>query len=291
MTWETRYARPPRATLDALATAALAAADEPPGTEVTWVEHGSATVVALTDRVAVRVARQRQAGGEVLRARRLVDALPDLPFAVPRSLGEAVEIDGYTAVATRRLHGSTAPAATPDPGVLRELLDAVHAVDTAPVTEHLAPRRAFCGGAAWEQTLRERVVPLLDADLRADAQDRIDALAALEDAPRTLNHGDLGASNVLWSGDRVSGVIDWDLTAREDPAEDVATVATSFGLWPHVEALADPGTVRRADAFRGTIPLQIVAFAVLGARPDDEVARTLARAQQALRRTAAGQVR
>ncbi|WP_278234456.1 phosphotransferase [Isoptericola sp. AK164] len=286
MAHETRYPRPDQPTLDALVAAALADVG-PPARDVEWVEHGSNTLVALTDRAAVRIARQQQAGGEVLRAQRLVDALPDLPFDVPRSLAAPVKIDGYTALATHRLHGSPQPTTRPDAGALREVLDAVHEIDADPLEPHLAPRRAFCGGEDWEATLRDRVVPLLDADLQGDAVRRIDALAAVEHAPRTVNHGDLGSTNVLWHGDRNGAVLDWDLTAREDPAEDVATVAASFDLWSAAGALADPDTVRRARSFAGTFPLQVVAFALLQDRPDDELARTVARAQRALRRSGA----
>ncbi|MEG3613685.1 phosphotransferase [Isoptericola haloaureus] len=284
MAHETRYPRPDQPTLDALVAAALADVDPPPH-DPEWVEHGSNTLVALTDRAAVRIARERRAGGEVLRAQRLVDALPDLPFDVPRSLAAPVELDGHLTVATRRLHGTTTPATRPDAGALREVLDAVHGLDPAPLEPYLAQRRAFCGGEDWEATLRDRVVPLLDADLRGEAVRRIDVLATVEDAPRTVNHGDLGSTNVLWHGDRVGAVLDWDLTAREDPAEDVATVATSFDLWSAATALADPDTVHRARGFAGTFPLQIVAFALLQGRPDEELARTVARAQRALRRT------
>lgn len=161
----------------------------------------------------------------------------------------------------------------------------MHQIDAAALEPHLAPRRAFCGGEDWETTLRDRVVPLLPADLQDEAHRRIDTLAALDDAPRTVNHGDLGSTNVLWHGDRVGALLDWDLTAHEDPAEDIATVATSFGLWPAAGALADLGTVQRARGFAGTIPLQIVAFAVLQERSDHELARTVARAQRALRRS------
>ncbi|WP_402465373.1 phosphotransferase family protein [Isoptericola aurantiacus] len=285
MAHETRYPRPDQPTLDALVTTALADFGTPPH-EPEWVEHGSNTLVALTDRVAVRIARQRQAGGEVLRSQRLVDALPDLPFDVPRSLAAPVEIDGHVAVATRRLLGSPQPTTRPDAGALREVLDAVHGVDAPALEPHLAPRRAFCGGEDWEATLRDRVVPLLAADLHDEALRRIDALAAVEQAPRTVNHGDLGSSNVLWHGDRVGALLDWDLTALEDPAEDVATAATSFGLWPSVEHLATIAIARRARAFAGTFPLQIVAFSVRNRRPTDELRRTLARAHRALQKPA-----
>lgn len=281
---ETRFVRPPQPLLDHLAAGALAAAGEPRSpSECTWVEHGSNTVVVLGGRTAVRIARSPAGAAGLRRAQALVDALPELPFAVPRSVGEPVQADGHLAIPTLRLRGASSPGQPVDAVVLADLLEAVHAVHLDLVRDHLAPARAFTGGADWERVLTEQVVPLLALERREEAHRRIRELATLEAVPPAFNHGDLGSSNVLWADGRVVGVLDWDLAAADDPAEDVATVATSFGAWEPLAALLGRDTMRRARTFADTFGLQVVAFAVLGGRPPEEVARAVARAEHGLR--------
>lgn len=281
--WESRFVRPAQPVLDHLVSRAFVEAGETrTPAQCTWVEHGSNTVVALGQQAAVRIARQPAGAAELLRAQALVDTLPELPFAVPRSLGDPVEVDGYVAIPTMRLHGVSQPPHPPDAVVLRDLLETVHEVDIEPLSDHLAPPRSFYGGTDWEAVLTDQVVPLLVPELRHEALARISDLAAVGGAPPALNHGDLGSSNVLWSGGRITAVLDWDLAAADDPAEDVATVATSFRAWSAMSTLLDADTMRRAAVFRRGFPLQIVAFAVLGSRSHIEVERAVARAERGL---------
>lgn len=281
---ETRFVRPPQAVLATLVSRALTEAGEATDpVDCTWVEHGSNTVVVLGERTAVRITRQPSGAADLLRTQALVDALVDLPFDLPRSTGDPIEAEGHIAIPTQRLHGVSDPPDPPDAVVLRDLLEAVHSADLARLRPHLAPPRSFFGGEHWQQVLTDRVVPLLPLDLRDDALARIQGLAALPAAPETLNHGDLGTSNVLWSAGRVSGVLDWDLAAADDPAEDVATVATSFRAWDQLSSVLDEGTMSRAGVFARIFPLAVVAFAVLGDRPPAEVTRAVARAERGLR--------
>lgn len=282
MPHETRFVRPPEALLPTLVEAALRSAGRR-SAPVVWAEHGSHTLVALTDDVAVRVTRQPHAADDLLRAQRLVDALPPLPFAVPRSVGDAVEREGYLAVPVQRLPGTPEAPTRPDPAVLRDLLDAVHAVPLAPLTAHLAAPRAFCGGDAWQQVLHDRVVPLLPTDVRDEAARRVSALAALDAVEPVLNHGDLAGSNLHWQDGRVVGVLDWDLAAPDDPAEDVAALATSLAAWDVLVGVLDAGTLRRARVFARTFPLQVVGYGLLQRRPSAEVQRLVERAGRALR--------
>lgn len=280
---ETQFVRPPHSVLEALVPAALSNAGERRHPrDGAWVETGSASLVYLCGEVAVRVSRQQSSGADLVRAQGVVDALPDLPFGVPRSRGEAVEVDGLVAIPVERLHGEPHPPGHADPHELRRLLGSIHAVDPLLVRDHLAPARSFTGGERWASVLRDQVVPLLDADVRAEARARVDALEALRPPRRAVTHGDLAGSNVLWSDGRVSGVLDWDLASLEDPAADVASLA----VWHGPELLAtitDPDTARRADVFRRTFVLQVVAFLVLDDRPDSELAPAIARAERHLR--------
>jgi hypothetical protein len=65
-------------------------------------------------------------------------------------------------------------------------------------------------------------------------------LAELDWAPPTLVHGDFGPLNLLWAGDEVESVLDWEFARYGDPRED----------W----AVADPGQGRYDfKSFRGDV--------------------------------------
>ena len=280
--WRTDYLSPDDELVTGLAQAAFASAGES-GDPTDWhrVDHGSATLVLLCGQTAVRVARERSAAARLRRVQQLVDALPELPFQVPRTRGQIVEQHGHVAVPTERIEGEPHPAARADPQVLRELLETIHSLPAQPVRPHLAPSREFMGGQRWQNVLTEQVLPLLTTDVQVAASRRIDALAALPAVPPVVNHGDLAGSNVLWHAGRVVGVLDWDLAALEDPAEDVASLASWHG-WDLVDQLADAETVARAEVFRESFGLQVVAFAVIHERPAAEVHGLLERVQAQL---------
>lgn len=254
----TDFVRPPQTLIEHLVSAALSSTHTQVGrSDWEWIESGFSSVVVLAGRVAVRVARERHATAGLIRAQQLVDALPELPFGVPSSAGEAVNIEGHVAIPTVRLHGRAHPAGHGDPIELRNLLDAVHEVSFTGLRPHLVPAREFCGGDQWETVLREQVTPALPVDVRAQAVLRIEALANLGYPDLVVNHGDLAGSNVLWHDGEVSGVLDWDLTSKEDPAEDVAALLNWHG-WHLLKQVVDPQTASRADVFRRSFPLQLV---------------------------------
>lgn len=283
MDLRTDFARPHQTLIEHLVSAALASAHtQVDRCDWEWIESGSSSLVVLAGRVAVRVARDRHATAGLMRAQQLVDALPDLPFGVPRSVGEAVDIEGHIAVPTVRLQGRAHPARHGDPRALRNLLEAVHQIPLTGLLPHLAPARAFCGGDRWEAVLREQVTPALPCDVRAEATLRIEALAHLNSPHFVVNHGDLAGSNVLWHEGEVSGVLDWDLTSEEDPAEDVAALVAWHG-WHLLEQVVDPHTAFRADVFRRSFPLQLVAFTLLRNRPLAELNRNVLQAAEMLR--------
>jgi len=140
------------------------------------------------------------------------------------------------------------------------------------------------GGSRWQAVLRNWVVPLLPSSICTEAVRRVDALADLPQGDTCLVHGDLAGSNVLWGNGRVVGVLDWDLAALDDPAEDAAALATWHG-WSLIAQMVDSDTTGRARAFADTHPLQAIAFAVLNDRAPAEIQRAVARAARRLRPT------
>lgn len=273
---ETRYVTPDRPRTEALVAAALRAAGQPvvPG-EWQWVEHGSANLVVLAGTAAVRVGRTASAAAESRRAQALIDALPDLPFAVPRALADPLSDGDMVAIVQRRLEGIPHPSGHGEAAALERLLDALAAVPIDPQDPNLAIPHAFMGGGEWHPVIVEHAVPLLSPEVRDAARQAADDLAGLDPAPYALVHGDLAGSNVLWRGGTVAGVIDWDLASAGDPAVDVAALAVWHG-WEVIERVRPPEVVRRARVVAATHPLQVIAFSIVNERPEAEVLRAAA---------------
>jgi aminoglycoside phosphotransferase (APT) family kinase protein len=275
---ETGFVEPGRAATTALVEQLLRDAGAPTDpTTWQWVRTGSSSLVVLSGEVAVRVARDDDAAADLRRGRDLMGALPPLPFDVPRPVGAVAVHEGVVAAAATRVHGEPRPAGPADPTALRGLLETIHGLDPMPLRAHLAPARAFYGGPDWYAVLTERVVPMLPERLRDQARAAADALAGLDHPGTVVTHGDLAGSNVHWQGDRVVGVLDWDLAALDDPAEDVASLLGWHG-WQLGHLVTDDATLARARAFRAVGPLAVLAFAVLRERPEAEVRRVTARA-------------
>lgn len=82
------------------------------------------------------------------------------------------------------------------------------------------------------------------------------------DAQPALVHGDFGLHNVLWTQDRISGVIDFDHAAVGDPAMDVAPLVGQFGA-VKLAQIYDREMLYRAKSHRASLPLQVAAAGAL----------------------------
>jgi homoserine kinase type II len=85
------------------------------------------------------------------------------------------------------------------------------------------------GGGAPEV---EAALPLL--------RDELACAAALPGAPRGLVHGDLFRDNVLWIGDRIGTVLDWEMACTDTFAYDVGVALCA---WAYVDGF-DPERAR-----------------------------------------------
>jgi aminoglycoside phosphotransferase (APT) family kinase protein len=115
-----------------------------------------------------------------------------------------------------------------------EQLCRLHALDPAklPLPEHPLPTRAedhaLFEVAAWEGIYDRQVgvrEPLADfgfAWLRHHAPKRVQKTV--------LVHGDAGPANFLFEGERVTGLIDWELSHVGDPMEDIGGICVR-GTW------------------------------------------------------------
>lgn len=143
--------------------------------------------------------------------------------------------DEPPAVLTTRLMG-THRLDLPDPGALRAVLDAIHAADPAPLAAWSyrgyhegidLPRPAWWHDPAlWEAAVQH-------------------SIHARPTGPRVVIHRDLHPDNVLWSGDDITGVVDWGNACLGPAPFDVAhyrvNLATLHGPETADRALAgDP---------------------------------------------------
>lgn len=246
------------------------------------VETGTSSVVVLTQDLAIRIARDEITAQELKRTQRLVDELPEFSFQVPRSVAEILDEGGVVAVPTIRLAGSPHAAGSGDPRALKAVLDEIQEIDTSGLKNYLAEPHVFCGGRRWLDVLH-KIVPLLGAGARDPALEIIHQLenqeARLTPADLGFTHGDLAGSNMLFSGEQVTAVLDWDLASISDPADDVASLANWHG-WELLPQLATPQLAGRAEILRRSHPLQAVAFAYVHGRPEEELMAEARRASE-----------
>jgi homoserine kinase type II len=85
-------------------------------------------------------------------------------------------------------------------------------------------------GPAWWRQAARAVRPFLDAGQRAllDDEIRFQVGYGKGKLPRGAVHGDLFCDNVLWSGERVSGIIDFGFAATDFFAYDLAITANDW---------------------------------------------------------------
>jgi hypothetical protein len=147
----------------------------------TVVRSGSHDVVLLPDVAAIRIARNPPAVAALPRRTALLTELAKagLPFATPTPLGPVSSTPDWTAVAVSWIPGHPAPSGTGDPATLREVLDALAAVDLAPLADLLDVPHAYAGREHWEQLLLTEAVPRLPGRLRDSARGHLRACSHL----------------------------------------------------------------------------------------------------------------
>jgi aminoglycoside phosphotransferase (APT) family kinase protein len=151
---------------------------------------------------------------------------------------------GRCHVALRRLPGRQLRRdEAGSPGMLAELagvLDSLGDLGRHPAVIAAVPG---AGPRYWDRFAGEveRVLfPLMTDSGRRLAAAELAAVKAVDPTGAALVHGDLGGTNLLWtptaSGFRLTGVIDWDEAHIGSQADDLASLAATFG-WPLAEAL------------------------------------------------------
>ncbi len=189
-------------------------------------------------RFATEVAALRVAGDHRLPAARLTAT--DLDGAATGSLAVLTTVlPGHSRIpmvaSTERLRGLGAVAA------------ALQSVPLAPGPA-LPPRTRSIADVDFAAQRREEGTTAL----LAAAEELLDRLPVPE-GPTVFVHGDLWFGNTLWSGDRCTGLVDWDCAGAGSPGIDLGAArfdaALMFGLPAAEQVLAgwQRATGRRAD--------------------------------------------
>lgn len=250
------------------------------------VETGWDFVIVDTGEWVFRVPRGDWAAGYLRVERRLLALLrPRLPYAVPDMSVHALA-DGTPYALYPRLDGtpSTCAEAAAVAGDVATLLSALHAVEPADalVLGVAAPGKLDLDVLAGRATAE--VVPLLPWATVAALHD---AFAVLREpvAAEAVIHADLGEANLLVSGGRLAGVLDWSDAHVGDPAMDLTWFVQCLGAAGARRALkayvpprgADVEDLwRRAVAHATVQPVHAVLWGLDNGRPS-YVARQLAR--------------
>ena len=145
---------------------------------------------------------------------------------------------------------------------LGEFLTELHALSPQEFSSCLPVR----SGRAWAESLYERVQSQLFSYMNSDSQLQVRArfdslLARTSEHPYTLQHGDFGGGNILFSVQHqtVTGVIDFSTMVLGDPAVDIAAISTLgerfFEFFLSCYRVSSD-CLERADCYRQTFALQ-----------------------------------
>lgn len=223
---------------------------------------GSAHIIVnMGSELSVRIAKTQQTGHLVARRTEILRRLPqDLPFAVPRPITRVITRNGFTAVGLTWIKGEPRLQGSAPPKQLATLVKAIHSVDFSGYGPYLDMVHEHWGGRDnWEVLLREQVVPQLLTGAQKVAHAAIDRVLALEPASPVLVHGDLAGHNILWNGDKLVGVIDWDHASVGDAAVDHAALGNFYG-WDSLAKALDDTQLERAKIVARLLPLQSLAY-------------------------------
>lgn len=245
-----------------------------------WEVHagGSAHVVVNVGHViSVRIAKNATVRSHVERRTEVLRRLPRFSFATPRPLTGVVVSHGYTGVGLTWLPGEPHPPGRGDPAVLHRVLTELAEVETSGLAGFLDRPGQHWGGHRRRHVLIDEVIPRLLPRNREAALRAVADLAALPTVVPTLVHGDLLGHNMLWDGEELAGVIDWDHACRYDPAHDAASLGLWYG-WDTLRASVSEAVYERARLHARTFPLQAVAYALQHDLDTAQVNQAIARA-------------
>lgn len=187
----------------------------------------------------------------------------NLPFQTPHAIGKILSTHSWSAQASTFVSGAHRNDSSWT--VSREELQIVLSALQEPIFSApggFRPIRQWCGGTNWQELVERISHPLDERTRTATKQVVVEVLECEIEAQPAVVHGDFGLHNVLWTGNRITGVIDFDHATIGDPAMDIAPLIGQFGA-AKVAQICDNDMLLRAKHHRASLPLQVAAAAEL----------------------------
>ncbi|WP_145173268.1 phosphotransferase [uncultured Rothia sp.] len=228
------------------------------------VRRGGAAhfVINMEGRLSVRVAKTPDTGAKVARRAETLRRLPTgLSFAVPRPITRTITRNGMTAVGLHWIKGEPKNPGPASPKALSHMLRDLHSIDYTGMEPYLDQPHCHWGGQDWVGTLQDDVVPQLLRSNRPYAHKIIENVLELEPMKPRLIHNDLAGHNILWNGDRLVGLIDWDHACIADPAYDWASLGNWYG-WDSLKKSLSSVELERAKTISRKLALEAVAYSM-----------------------------
>jgi aminoglycoside 2''-phosphotransferase len=144
---------------------------------------------------------------------------------------------------------------------LAAFLHGLHTLSTASIHLDLPINDGLAESRTLYLDIRQHLFPSMRPDARETVTSHFQEYfndPALHEYQPALIHGDFGGSNILFEGDKITGIIDFSFAGLDDPARDIAAVST-YGAslftricdyYPGIESLLE-----RARFYRGTFAL------------------------------------
>jgi aminoglycoside phosphotransferase (APT) family kinase protein len=153
-----------------------------------------------------------------------------LPFM--ERAGDAAVVGTSFVVMFGWLEGVVATNATPERAFAAgKLLRRIHDLGL-PADDRLPVHDAI---AAAERSLHE-LAGIFDASFGDQAIEMVERMRSSAARPKLVVHGDCNIPNILWSGDVVTGIVDFDQIGVSDPVEELAWVTK---WWSRPRGVAD----------------------------------------------------
>jgi aminoglycoside 2''-phosphotransferase len=144
---------------------------------------------------------------------------------------------------------------------LAEFLHGLHHLSAEALGLNMPVNDALAESRRCYSDVQEYLFPRMRLEARATVAKHFEDYfknPMLHEYEPALIHGDFGGSNILFSRDRVTGIIDFSFASLDDPARDIAALST-YGeaffarichYYPSIESLLE-----RAKFYRGTFAL------------------------------------
>ena len=176
--------------------------------------------------VRIHTLENERDGDAARRYWKAISGIPEsarLPVPRPVHLDAEGSLVGLPCLVMTRLPGAPLARPTNVERWIDELAGALAAIHSVNATALPVDYLRAAEPAAVVEARLERSTPKTHERLWREAADALRAAApGVRSNGRVLTHHDFWFGNTLWTGDRLTGIVDWDDARIDDPAFDVA---------------------------------------------------------------------